>query len=104
MNRPKIIFLATEDWFVASHFRPLLQRAEADGFEVVVAARDTGVFGNEASVRFVPMQFARRALAPGDVWREGRALNGLLHKERPAILHAIALKPIALTVIASAVR
>lgn len=104
MSRPKIIFLATEDWFVASHFRPLLKRAAADGFEVIVVARETGAFAGDANVRFVPMPFARRALAPGDVWSEARALSALLRTERPNIIHAIALKPIALTVLAGAAR
>jgi glycosyltransferase involved in cell wall biosynthesis len=100
VKAPKILFLATEDWFVASHFRPLLERARADGFEVVIAARDSGIFQEREGYRFAPMPFARRALAPGDIWRETRAVQKVLEAERPNLVHAIALKPIALALLA----
>ena len=101
MKRPKILFLATEDWFVASHFRPLLERARADGFEVVIAARDSGAFQEREGYKIAAMPFARRALAPGDIWRETRAVQKLLEAEQPDLVHAIALKPIALALLAS---
>lgn len=100
VKTPKILFLATEDWFVASHFRPLLRRARADGFEVVIAARASGAFEEDEGYRIAPMPFARRALAPGDIWRETRAVQKLLEAEQPDLVHAIALKPIALALLA----
>ncbi len=100
MKTPKILFLATEDWFVASHFRPLLRRARADGFEVVIAARASGALEEDEGYRIAPMPFARRALAPGDIWRETRAVQKLLEAEQPDLVHAIALKPIALALLA----
>jgi glycosyltransferase involved in cell wall biosynthesis len=96
MSARKLLFLATEDWFVRSHFLPLLRRARAEGYEVVVAARLSGALDDEAGVRLIDMPFARRSLAPGDVWREARALRMALREERPDLVHAIALKPIAL--------
>lgn len=104
MSRPKIIFLATEDWFVTSHFRPLLRRALSDGFEVIVAACDSGALKSEPGIRVAPMPFARRGLTPAEVWREAGAVRALLRQEQPAIVHAIALKPIALTVLAGVAR
>lgn len=104
MSRRKIVFLATEDWFVASHFRPLLRRAAADGFEVVVAARDSGALLGDSTVRLAAMPFARRAFAPGALLGEVRALNALLKIEKPDIVHAIALKPIALELLADGAR
>lgn len=104
MTRPKLLFLATEDWFVGSHFRPLLRRAAADGFEVVVAARDTGALAADEGVRVIAMPFARASLAPAALWAEVRAFNALLQAERPQIVHAIALKPIGLAVLADAAR
>lgn len=95
----KLIFLATEDWFVGSHFRPLLARARADGFEVAVAARQSGALADDG-VRVIDMPFARGSLKPADLWREVQAVRALLQAERPHILHIIALKPIALALAA----
>lgn len=97
----KLIFLATEDWFVASHFLPLVRRARADGYDVAVAARDSGALAKEG-VRVIPMPFARGALDPFSLARETLTVRSLLSKERPHILHAIALKPIALALFAGA--
>ncbi|HRP11349.1 MAG TPA: glycosyltransferase, partial [Terricaulis sp.] len=97
----KLVFLATEDWFVRSHFLPLLRRAQAEGYDVAVAARDSGALSKEG-VRVIPMPFARGSLKPLDLLREVRAVRALLKAERPALLHVIAMKPIALALAAGA--
>jgi glycosyltransferase involved in cell wall biosynthesis len=94
----KLLFLATEDWFVASHFMPLLRRACAEGYEVSVAARASGADLGQA--RLIDMPFARGSLAPVSLAREAMAVRALFARERPDIVHAIALKPIALTLLA----
>ncbi|MCR6643935.1 MAG: glycosyltransferase [Terricaulis sp.] len=97
----KLIFLATEDWFVSSHFRPLLRRAREAGYDVAVAARDSGALADK-NVRVIDMPFARGSLKPADLWRERQAVRALLRDERPDILHVIAMKPIALALAAGA--
>jgi len=96
MKRRKILFFATEDWFVRSHFLPLLRRANADGFEVVVAARDSGALKGESNIRVIGTSFARRAIFPWELSRQVAELDAVLARERPDLVHAIALKPIAL--------
>lgn len=97
MSARKLLFLATEDWFVGSHFMPLVRRAQADGFDVAVAARKSnGLDG----VRVIDMPFARGSLSPPNLLKEAGAVRALLRAERPDIVHAIALKPIALAVLA----
>ncbi len=95
----KLIFLATEDWFVRSHFLPLVRRAQAEGYDVAVAARDSGAL-REEGVRVIAMPFARGSFNPITLWRERDAVRALLNAERPAIVHAIALKPILLSLLA----
>lgn len=91
----RLIFLATEDWFVGSHFMPLVRRAQADGFDVAVAARkSSGLDG----VRVIDMPFARGSM--GGVLHEAAAVRALLKAEQPDIVHAIALKPITLSLLA----
>ncbi|MGD9980999.1 MAG: glycosyltransferase [Hyphomonadaceae bacterium] len=96
MNRKKILFFATEDWFLRSHFLPLLRRATADGFEVVVVARDSGALKDEPNLRLIGASFARRAVLPWELSRQVAELDEILATERPDIVHAIALKPIVL--------
>lgn len=95
----KLIFLATEDWFVASHFLPLVRRARAEGYDVAIAARDSGALKAEG-VRVIAMPFARRAVGPAAIWREAQAVRAMLARERPAIVHVISLKPILLALLA----
>lgn len=101
MSGPKLMFLATEDWFVRSHFMPLLRQAKVEGYDVIVAARLSGALDG-AGVRLVDMPFARGSLRLGDVWREASSVRALLRRERPDVIHVIALKPIVLSLLAGA--
>jgi len=96
LSAKKLLFFATEDWFVRSHFLPLLRRAHADGFEVVVAARDSRALAAESGVRVIDTPFARGSMQPRQLSRQIAHLRELLARERPDVVHAIALKPMAL--------
>lgn len=100
MSAPRLLFVVTEDWFFRSHFLPLARRAVEDGYEVVVCARDTGALNGVAGVRLVDMPFVRGSLKPWDVGGQIAHLREIILRERPAIIHAIALKPIALLILA----
>jgi glycosyltransferase involved in cell wall biosynthesis len=93
LSKPKLLFFATEDWFVRSHFLPLLRRARDDGFDVVVAARSSGAL---TDVHVIDTPFARGSMLPWDMARQVAHLRDLLARERPDVVHAIALKPMAL--------
>jgi len=97
----KILFVVTEDWFFRSHFKSLADRARQDGYQVLIAARDSGAMAGE-DVRTLSMPFARRALGPLAVYGQTQRLQAIIDSERPDVIHAIALKPIALTVLARA--
>jgi glycosyltransferase involved in cell wall biosynthesis len=89
----RLLFVATEDWFVRSHFLALLHRAQTEGYEVIVAARDSGALSAER-VRVIDTPFARGSLKPWELGRQVGHLRGLMQRERPDIVHAIGLKPI----------
>jgi glycosyltransferase involved in cell wall biosynthesis len=97
----KILFVVTEDWFFKSHFEALADRARRDGHQVLIAARDSGAMAGE-DVRIIDMPFARRALGPLAVRGQIQRLQQIIDRERPDVIHAIALKPIALTILAHA--
>lgn len=98
MPRPKLLFVATEDWFFASHFLPMARAARELGFEVAVIARERHHRRaiEATGARLIALEAERRSLDPRALFRQVRALRRLIAAERPDILHCIALKPIAL--------
>lgn len=94
----KLLFVATEDWFFASHFLPMARAAREMGFSVAVIARERShrKVIEAAGARLIPLEAERRSLDPRALWKQIGALKRLIAAERPDILHCIALKPIAL--------
>ncbi|KRE09871.1 glycosyl transferase family 1 [Bosea sp. Root381] len=98
MPRPRLLFVATEDWFFASHFLPMARAARELDFEVAVIARERKHRRviEAAGARLIALEAERRSLDPRALFRQVTALRRLIEAERPDILHCIALKPIAL--------
>ena len=95
-RRPKLLFLVTEDWYFWSHRLPIARAARDAGFEIVVAARqrDHGHRIRGEGFRLEKLGWRRR----GDrILGAGRALAeiaALYRRERPDIVHHVALKPV----------
>ncbi len=94
-NRPKIMYLVTEDWYFWSHRVPIARAARDAGFEVVVATRvqSHGERILHENFRLLPLRWRRRSLSP---WHETRVLADLVRlyrRERADIVHHVALKP-----------
>lgn len=94
MNRcPKLLFVVTEDWYFVSHRLPLAVAAQKAGFDVAVATC-VGEYGETiraAGIRLIPFSLSRRR---GNPLREVAELARLYFRERPDIVHHVALKPI----------
>jgi glycosyltransferase involved in cell wall biosynthesis len=93
--RPKILYLVTEDWYFWSHRVPIARAARDSGFEVVVATRvqSHGDRIARENFRLIPLRWRRRSLNP---WHESRAVADVVRiyrRERPDLVHHIALKP-----------
>lgn len=89
----KLLFVVTEDWYFVSHRLPLAVAAQAAGFDVVVATREgrqTEVIRSEG-IRLIPLNLSRRG---GNPLREVTALWRLYCRERPDLVHHVALKPV----------
>jgi glycosyltransferase involved in cell wall biosynthesis len=95
-RRSKLLFLVTEDWYFCSHRLPVARAARDAGFEVVVATRvrDHGDAIRAEGFQLCPLPWRRR----GDrLLGNGRALAALValyRRERPDIVHHVALKPV----------
>lgn len=92
---PKILFFVTEDWFVFSHWLPLIAGAKDAGFEVVVVTRTNKHVGKilQYGVRVIPFEISRRG---SNIFREFKTILRLIEiyrKERPDIVHHVAMKP-----------
>lgn len=95
-NQRKIIFLIAEDWYFWSHRLPLARAARENGFDVIIATRvqDHAQRIRDEGFRLVPLQLSRESYSP---WKELRAIMQLwqlYRRERPDIVHHVALKPI----------
>lgn len=98
MARPKLLFVVTEDWFFASHFLPMARAAGEMGLDVAVIARERQHRRviEATGARLIALEAERRSLSPVALVKQVMALKRLIERERPDILHCIALKPIAL--------
>lgn len=102
----KVLVACTEDWFVLSHFRPLLRRLLRLAREVVVVARSSGRMGEmeRLGIRTIDLDYDRSSLNPLREARTVHRLSGILAAEKPDVVHLIAMKPIVLGGLATALR
>ena len=100
----KVLVGCTEDWFVLSHFKPLLRRLRRIARDVVVVARSSGRMGEiEAfGCRTIDFDYNRSSMNPLKEAQTVRRLAGILAAERPDVVHLIAMKPIVLGGLATA--
>lgn len=94
--RPKLLFFVTEDWYFCSHRLPLALAAQDAGYEVAVVTRvrEHGQNIRAAGLRLIPLELSRRSANPLSqlllLWR----LVAIYRRERPDIVHHVAMKPV----------
>ena len=95
-ERPKLLFLVTEDWYFWSHRLPVARAARDAGFEVVVATRVQahGERIRGEGFRLCPLGWRRRGDGLIGVVRAVADIARLYRAERPDIVHHVALKPV----------
>jgi len=102
-SKPKLLYLVSEDWYFVSHRLPLAVAARAAGYDVVVATRvaEQGAAIRDAGLRLAPIAFERSGLGPLSEAKTLRELVALYRRERPDIVHHVALKPVIYGAIAA---
>lgn len=92
----RLAFIATEDWFFASHFLPMARAAVAMGFDVTVIARVRAHADVIAATgaRLVPLEAERSSLNPMAAGYAAGQLAAILKALKPDIVHCIALRSI----------
>ncbi|MBB6250316.1 glycosyltransferase family 4 protein [Nitrospirillum iridis] len=96
--RPTLLFVVTEDWYFRSHRLPTARAARDAGFDVAVACRvaNDGAAIAAEGFRVIPLPWRRRSFNPLRALGDIRRLTRLYRRERPTIIHHIAVKPTVL--------
>ncbi|QXP84585.1 glycosyltransferase family 4 protein [Methylococcus sp. ANG] len=96
MPQPHLLFVVTEDWFFCLHRLSLAVAAKRAGFEVSVATRvaEHGQVIESAGLRLIPLRLSRRGRNPLTEARLVADLARLYRRERPDIVHHVAMKPV----------
>jgi len=96
MTRPRLLFVVTEDWYFCSHRLAMAQAAQAAGYDVgvVTRVRDHGDLIQDAGLRLIPFENARSGLNPLTELATLMRLVRVYRRERPDIVHHVAIKPV----------
>jgi glycosyltransferase involved in cell wall biosynthesis len=92
----RIMLCVTEDWFVLSHFQPLIRVLVALANDVIVMARSSGrhVEIEALGARYENFDYKRGTANPVQECLTARALAARIRHHKPDALHLIAMKPI----------
>ena len=93
---PKIIYFVTEDWAFCSHRLPIARKAKEEGFEVVVLAKENNHRPKieQEGFRLIPLKINRGSKNPFTELQTLIEVIKILKREKPDIIHNVALKPI----------
>jgi len=92
----RVLFVVSEDWYFVSHRLPLARRLRALGHHVTLAARFAR--HREAleaeGIRCVPIALRRTGSSIAGEVAAIEDLRRLYRRERPTVIHLVALKPV----------
>ncbi|MCC7275124.1 MAG: glycosyltransferase family 4 protein [Alphaproteobacteria bacterium] len=96
MTPPTLLYLVTEDWFFWSHRLAIARAARDAGFRVTVATREDahGERIRGEGFALLPIRMRRRSFDPVSEVAAIADLVALYRRERPAIVHQVAVKPV----------
>ncbi len=94
----KAVLCITEDWFVLSHFRPLITVLREVAHGVVVITRSSGRLAEIEALgaRVIDFDFRRSSSNPAREAASAWALARILEAESPDVVHLVAMKPVVL--------
>ncbi|HUH84182.1 MAG TPA: glycosyltransferase family 4 protein [Stellaceae bacterium] len=95
---PKLLYLVTEDWYFWSHRLPMARAAQRAGFDVAVATRvaEHGERIRAEGFALHPLRWRRGSIGPWATLAAIAEIAQLYRRERPDLVHHVALKPAVL--------
>lgn len=96
MRVTKLIYVVTEDWYFWSHRLPLAKEALRRGWDVAVATRVSrhGERMRGEGLRVIELGMERRSTDPKKELAAIAELVRIYRKERPDLVHHVAMKPV----------
>jgi len=96
MIRPKLLFFITEDWYFVSHRLPLALAAIKAGYDVVlvtnVSEHAEGI--QKAGIKLIGLDLDRGSINPFKDLLVLVRLIAIYRREKPNLVHHVAIKPI----------
>lgn len=94
--KTKILFVTNVDWFFISHRLIIAEEAQKKGFEVIVAAEDTGRSHEiiDKGIRFINLPFSRSGTNLIKEFNTLIKFYKIYNTIKPDIVHHITLKPV----------
>lgn len=93
----KIIYLVTEDNYFYSHRLPMARAAKAAGFDdvsVITNVKNHRDLIEKEGIRVIPLSLDRRSLNPFRAACHILRIWGIYRREKPDLVHHIAMKPV----------
>ncbi|MDT8390375.1 MAG: glycosyltransferase family 4 protein [Lentisphaeria bacterium] len=92
----KLLYFITEDWVFCSHRLPLAVAARDSGYDVAVIThvKEHGEKIKKAGIRIIPFDLDRGSVNPFKALMLIGRLVTLYRREKPDIVHHVAIKPI----------
>lgn len=96
MKRPKILFFVTEDWYFWSHRLPIAKAALNNGMDVTVVTKVNahGERIEREGFQLIPLNVNRSGKNPFRELFIFLLLIGIYKREKPTLVHHVALKPV----------
>jgi glycosyltransferase involved in cell wall biosynthesis len=94
--KKRLFYFVTEDWYFCSHRLPLAVAAQAAGYDVTLITRVTkhGDVIRNAGIRIIPFENHRGSVNPLVELSVVARLANIYRRERPDIVHHVAIKPV----------
>jgi len=93
---PKLIYFVTEDWYFYSHRLALAEATASNGFDVAVITRvskhEHRITGH--GIRVIPVKLHRSGINPFQEFFLIWSLYWIYRREKPTIVHHVAMKPV----------
>ncbi len=95
-DRPRLLYLITEDWYFRLHWIGLARAARDAGFEVLLAMRvqEHGLEIRGQGFKLFPINLLRRSVNPIREFLAVIELARLYRAEKPDLVYHVAVKPI----------
>ncbi len=96
MTKTKLLYLVTEDWYFVSHRLALAEAARDAGYDVTVVtnvAKHGGII-RDAGLNLIPIDFDRAGLNPLRDSATIAKLAAIYRREKPDVVHHVAMKPV----------